>query len=179
VGGYHSNGTLKGYFWTAADSKAPGTGTSAILPADFSTMSKICVNGTAAKVPSDTAYSTHWGALVGWNINQADMGATAGAEAPVGTAPFTGTLTLGISGAKVPEGLRVKVAVGSPAVDYCFDLKAGTNTIMPSDLKKECWIKTGAMAYAGQPVAAIAVQVTTNTTSPTPFDFCVTEMSVK
>ena len=55
---------------------------------------------------------------------------------------------------------------------------AGTNTVKVSELKKECWTAGGA-AYAGEPVDAVASQVTTNTTSATPFDFCVTAMSIQ
>lgn len=171
VGGYHSSGTLKGYFWTSADSKAPGTGTSTVMPETFESTPKICASGVAAKVPSDTAYSTHWGTLVGWNVNQGEMPPN-----DPSTAAITGTITVGVSGSKVPSGLRIKVAVGS--TDYCAPLVSGSNTIKASDLKKECWLTAGA-AYAGEPVAAIAVQVTTNTMSTTPFDFCITEMSIK
>ncbi|MDX2021096.1 MAG: hypothetical protein SF187_12725 [Deltaproteobacteria bacterium] len=171
MGGFHSSGTYKGYFWTSADSKAPGTGTSTITPADFSVTPKICASGTAAKVPSDTAYSTHWGTLVGWNLSQAEMPP----NDPVKVA-LTGTISVGISGATVPSGLRIKVAVGG--VDYCAPLTSGSNTVPVSSLKKECWL-TGGATYGGEPVDAVAIQVTTNTTSATPFDFCVTSMSIQ
>jgi len=91
-------------------------------------------------------------------------------------AAVAGIITVGIAGTTVPAGLRIKVAIG--ADDYCAPLTPGTNTIKASDLKKSCWL-TGGIAYAGEPVEAIVIQVTTNTTLTTPFDFCVTEMSVK
>lgn len=88
----------------------------------FEATPKICASGMAAKVPSDTAYGTHWGALVGWNINQADKPP----NDPVKTA-LTGTITVGVSGRTVPMGLRIKVAVG--ATDYCAPLISGMNTV--------------------------------------------------
>jgi hypothetical protein len=166
TGGYHESGGLKGYFWTDADK-----GGSTIMPAMFSAASpNICVTGTAAKVEGE-AYGTTYGALVGWNVKQGPMPP----NDPETTAlAASGTFTINLTGT-VPSPVRFKVRVGT--TDYCKDLDPGSNTVKLSDLKKECWLLGAMVAYAGEPVKDVAVQVVTNASSASTFNFCLTEMN--
>lgn len=175
TGGYYMSGGYKGYAYTAADSTAGGTGTSTIAPAEFTMVTpELCVAGTAAAVPDANSYSTYWGVLVGWNLDQA-MGTATNPNPATNTVmlPTSGTFTVELSGAKVPTVVRLKVSVGTD--DYCTELApAGANAVKVTDLKKSCWdTKAVAMPYAGQPVKDIAVQVPTTLGTAIPYDFCI------
>jgi hypothetical protein len=164
MGGFYMTGGLAGYWWTASDPS------SMITPKEFGPAAQnICVMGTAAMVQG-TDYATTWGTLLGYNVKQAVMPPN---DPETMALSANGTIAIGLSG-QVPTGTRLKVSVGG--TDYCKEISSGMNTVKLSDLKKQCWTP-GGTAYGGEAVKDIAVQVSTNATSATPFNFCVTSFS--
>lgn len=155
-----------------------------------------CIKGTAAKVdmkstacttkmftpPAVDCYGEYWGAAIGLNMNQAiDMTTMMGGmPAPYDASAIKG-FAFTISGMTVPTSLRFKVEDASG--EYCtpatVPVKSGPNTIMLSQLIKECWAPKAGAATADSAKAGlvkIAWQVVTNATAAIPFDYCVEDL---
>jgi hypothetical protein len=155
-----------------------------------------CIKGTAAKVdmasmacatktftpPATDCYGEYWGAAIGLNLNQPIDPVTEMGADPM---PFNASAIKGfsfkISGTAVPVSLRFKVedASGEFCSPKTVPVKLGENTIMLSQLIKECWKPVATAANADSAKSAlikIAWQVVTDTTASIPFDYCVEEL---
>ena len=174
--GYGSGAGFKGYWYTYKDD-----GGSSIKPECgarsapcFMGAARICVSGEGSQVQMGM-FSTYWGAGVGWNLNQA-------------TSPPNPVLAIGLKGKstiavtldmKTTSPLRMKLKVAGDTTDYCANLSPGLNTIPLSGITSECWMSGGDPIAADAMVEALQFQIPTTDGSSTPFDFCITSLSIK
>jgi hypothetical protein len=184
-GYYQMSAAYGGYCWTAADGAGTPAGTSAILPSCdttgtcFSSAQGLCVWGAAARVRDSNSYAIDWGAVLGCNLNQGT-----GAASPVDGADLSTktSLAVALSGTAIPSSLRVQLAVASADGEtyYCAPLPSTTGGQVPlRSFRTECWT-TGGTAFdpATMHPTSVALAIVTNTTSGTPFDFCVSGLSI-
>lgn len=155
-----------------------------------------CIKGTAAKVdmkstacttkmftpPATDCYGEYWGAAIGLNMNQSidPMTMMGGTPAPYDASAIKG-FTFTISGATVPTSLRFKAedANGEYCTPATVKVQSGPNTILLSQLIKECWAPKAGAATADSAKSGlikIAWQVVTNATAAIPFDYCVEDL---
>lgn len=155
-----------------------------------------CIKGTAAKVdmtstacttktftpPAADCYGEYWGAAIGLNLNQAiDMTTMmGGAPMPFDASAIKG-FTFTIDGMAIPVSLRFKVedASGEFCSPKTVPIKSGANTVMLSQLIKECWKPTATAATADAAksgLVKIAWQVVTDAAGSIPFDYCVKDL---
>lgn len=160
--GYETNGTWKGYAFTATS----GTGTT-ITPADFSKVKSnapVCASGSVAA-------STSAVAIVGINLNQ-----------PMGKNPPASTVTPTMDGIVVSvtntggSPLRMQIQGPNGATDatdrWCAPVP-GTGGFIPwTAFNTACWDNTGTY-YKNQPITSALVMVPGVATGTTAFDFCV------
>ncbi len=147
-----------------------------------------CITGTASKVdttctPSDPTmdcYGEYWGAAIGFNLNQPVDPATNEGGDPM---PFDGSsitaFSFELTGPTVPTSMRFSVETSTG--DHCTlpsaMIKAGVNTIELSSLVTECWTNGDQKPIADKnSMLKIAWGVVTNSSSATPFDFCVSNV---
>ena len=166
---------------------------------------KICMSGTAAKVdmtstacstkmftpPAMDCYGEYWGAAMGINLNQViDMtlvppaGGTPGKYDASNLKGFA--FTIDGDTVPAPSSLRFKVDNGSDATstEFCnvptVKLKVGANTVLFTDLVKECYkspVPTEPLATTIQTgIVKISWQVVTNDKSTVPFNFCISDI---
>jgi hypothetical protein len=173
--GYLTQGTLKGTVWTSADS---GGSTITRTPA------AMCASGTAAQIPVTDAGPNYnvWGAGLGWNLNQEQTDAGAGATNGANLSAFT-KIAVGISGATgltLRLQLEVKNPDGGASTYYCAALPVtgtATDGVLLSSLTQDCWNPGGtAFDPATMQPSAIAVNIVTSTGQAYPFDFCITRL---
>lgn len=195
---------IQGAFYTAAD-----TGGSTIAPTAFTgevdpMTGEVCVSGSGAAVGLDPAtmmpaYSTTWGAVVGFNLAQPNDPAT-GAPSMVaqpfnravpnaGTlSGFSFTLTPGPSGSPPPvANLRFKTtfpsAPGSTAAstqEFCTPMSSlvpagNVYTVSINQQTLECWAP-GGMPFSANELLSVQWQIVTNETAAVPFDFCISNL---
>src|SRR6478609_11510964 len=157
-----------------------------------------CISGTAAKVdmasdacknmmftpPAKDCYGEYWGAAIGMNLNQKiDMTLVP----PAGGTPgaYDASLLKGfffiVSGDVVPAPSSLRFKVDDGTNEFCnvptVKIKVGTNTVLFTDLVKECYkspVPTEPLATTIQTgMVKISWQVVTNDKSTVPFNFCV------
>ena len=133
-------------------------------------------SGTAsgAECTSDSCYKTHWGAGIGFNLNQANAkDATAG--------NFTSASSSGVTYALdfLPSDLRM--VVGDSTTDYCVNVTSASGTIPWSKFNSTCWNSSG-KSLSGPPANFVSVrfQIVADTSygNDTDFYFCVSKLSL-
>ena len=160
--GYVTNGSWKGYAFTAASDAA-----TTITPKDFSLVKSnapLCVTGSVGATTSSVA-------IVGINLNQ-----------PMGKNPPAGTITPTLGGVLVSvtntggSALRMQIQGPNGATDatdrWCAPIP-GTGGYIPwTAFNTKCWDNTGTF-YANQPIVAALVMVPGVAAGTTAFNFCV------
>lgn len=160
--GYVTNGSWKGYAFTAASDTA-----TKIMPANFSLVKSndpLCVSGTVAASTSSVA-------MVGINLNQA-----------MGMNPMANTVTPKEDGVIVSvtntggSPLRLQIQGPKGATDatdrWCAPIPGNGGFIPWKAFNTACWDNTGTF-YANQPLVAALVMVPGVMTGTTAFNFCV------
>lgn len=170
-GNYCTLGAAKGYQFSYSDD-SDGGGSSANLASS----SRMCVKGTAAGAACDTqsCFSTHWGAGLGINLNQAEVD---------GSTPmnFTGASSAGVSYAidNYVQGMRI--VVGDSKTDYCVNLTSGSGTIPWRNFNSACWNDSGT-SLSGPPANFTSIRFQVAAEAVYDFDidfnFCVTQLSL-
>jgi hypothetical protein len=170
---YCTLGGAHGYYFAYSDQK-DGGGSDAQISQD----SRLCVNGNAVGTtcgPTDSAcYSTHWGAGIGVNLNQASG---------TGTTPmsFSAASSAGVTYALdyLPENTRL--VVGDSTTDYCTNLQSQSGTIPWRSFNSACWGTSG-VSLSGPPANLVSVrfQVVADTAygNNTSFTFCISQLSL-
>lgn len=174
---------IQGSFYTFNDNMDGGTSTISATP-DF-TGGRVCVTGSGAAVPVDPvtmmgSYGTHWGAGVGFNL--ADPGNMTG-PGDWNRGTVIG-FTFNITGTQIPPGTQFRFGaapvVGGQAVpNYCTPgIVMGANRIEFNNIFLECYnTPPGAPIPATAPLESIQWQVSTVTVTPTPFNFCIENLT--
>jgi hypothetical protein len=170
---------IQGSFFPLSD--AADGGTTTITPASFEAVTgPICVSGTASQVIGE-AYGTYWGGGVGLNLADPGMGNGEPGPWPRGTVVgFRYTLT----GATIPPATSLRFQVDYPGKDpgtpYCAEVAATAGTPVTtlfSGITEACYAPGGAVLPPTVGITSIQWQVATNTTAPTPFNFCITDLT--
>lgn len=172
--GYYVTGNYSGYFFTSSDQETGGTSTIALANGSTGNF-PLCVRGTIARVPNAMAYATYWGAVVGWNLNQGIVDGSL----PNATT-LSGTIRIRIdSRGSAPLTLRLAANAPNGTDSYCAALTVGANTISVVNLRSNCFDPmSGGVAYSNQLVNELAVQIVSSMDKATPFDFCITQLSI-
>jgi hypothetical protein len=158
---------------------------------DF-TGTNACIKGTAALVdmactpvaPATDCYGTYWGAAIGLNLNQPiDPATMMGADPMKYDASALKGFGFEVSGMTVPLTLRFKVedASGEFCTPSTKPIMVGANTVLFSELVKECWEPMAATMNPNAEAAKsgllkIAWQVVTKDTATVPFDYCISNV---
>lgn len=160
--GYVTNGTWKGYAFTAVSDT-----TSKITPANFSLVKSndpLCVTGTVAA-------STSAVAMVGINLNQA-MGVNPPANS---VTPTKGGVIVSVKNTG-GSPLRLQIQGPKGATDetdrWCAPIPGNGGFIPWKAFNTACWDNTGTF-YANQPLVAALVMVPGVATGTTAFNYCV------
>ncbi|HET7542339.1 MAG TPA: hypothetical protein VFK05_20865 [Polyangiaceae bacterium] len=158
-----------------------------------------CIEGTAAKVdqaslpcinqmftpPATDCWGEYWGAAIGLNLNQTIDPATMQGNTP---APFDASALQGfsfeISGDVVPAPRDLRFQVETSDRQFCNPaskkIEIGLNTVLFSELITECFRVTDPPAPTAETAKSqlirISWHVVTNSSSTTPFDFCVSNI---
>jgi len=189
---------IQGAVFTFADPTSKATMMDNLMDA---AATKACFSGTAAKVdmmstpcttkmftaPATDCYGEYWGAALGINLNQViDMtlvppaGGTPGKYDASALKGFAFT----IDGETVPAPSSLRFKVDDGTNEFCnvptVKIKVGTNTVLFTDLVKECYkspVPTEPLATTIQTgMVKISWQVVTNDKSTVPFNFCVSDI---
>jgi len=165
------------------------------MVSNFVGTDKACIMGTAAKVdltctpvlPATDCYGQFWGAAIGMNLNQPiDM--TLVPPAGGTPMPFNATALKGfafeVEGNTVPAPSAFRFKVEDATTEFCniptVKIKNGVNTVLFTDLVKECYKSPTPTAPLADTAKAalikISWQVVTNTSSSVPFDFCISNV---
>jgi hypothetical protein len=166
---------IQGSFHTISDATGTPPGETTITIDDLTVPTRACVSGSASAVPDPTGYSQFWGGGLALNLSDPGGGMPAGQWARGAVTAFSFSL----SGPTVPAGLRFQASAGETGPNYCGTAVAGPNTVELGDLVQECWPGgAGAPALAdAAPIASLQWQVSTVEGAPTPFDFCVENLT--
>jgi hypothetical protein len=183
VAGATNGAGIQGSFYTVSDASGTPPGATTITPTTFDDVADttICVSGMASQVPDATGYGQFWGGGVGFNL--ADPGNMTGPQ-PWNRGNVVG-FSFNITGDDIPPAaqFRFKASFFEGATvnpDYCVPIAvAGPNSFQLSQLVNECY--TGG---AGTPPLAptallesLQWQVATVIGAPTPFDFCIENLT--
>jgi hypothetical protein len=187
---------VQGAFFIAHDGvSAAGTPTTtgSTMTVSYATPGSVCVQGNFPAIPPDPTltegdflYSTHWGGGVGMNLRQV-IPAGGGMALPASGWPRTtpaGTVTAfnytltAQAGSTLPP-LRFTVDfVGKPAgATFCQTLPLGSTTAPLASTVQSCWETTAATVLPGADLLTIQWSIIPNTTTPTPFNFCLSGVS--
>jgi len=173
---------VQGAFYTFGDEVSGGN--SRIEVRDAGSPELFCAQGEAALVLSGPdglpAYSTYWGAAVGFNLAQepdAQFGGAYDARAK-GVIGFSFRLE---GENPLPRGgeLRFNIKVFNDDNVYCVRVPAsGDNRFLITDLRQSCW-QSNPMRLPPDPsqLEALQWQYVTNITSSYPFDICITKLA--
>ena len=162
---------MGGYAYSYSDSQNGVGGTTTICLDS----SALCAMGT-----TDTnAVSAHYGAGIGFNINQAQ--ATSCASTPIDALTISSS-AVGISYSLSnlpPGGVRLAIGnftsgtAGPGNEDYCVSLSAASGTIPWAAFNTQCWSNTGTF-LTGPPTAPTHIEFgLPSSTSSESFNFCV------
>jgi hypothetical protein len=193
VGGFYDQVKYKGYCFTYSDAKPDG---STIFPPCggngaecFTKDSKLCVT-TSLGVASDVV----WGSGIGCSLNEDQTTGKAGD--PPSIAGIT-TLSVEVYGCKTPSSLRLQINVDPPIYEadidklhsgyYCGDVTlsapdsngARKGSIDIAKLREDCWTGTGLLLDPSKQTAkSIQLQVNSDSTKRTDYDFCVSKFAL-
>jgi hypothetical protein len=198
AGGFYSQSTdLHGYCFTVSDSTDDNLagGTSTFDPPCGKTGPCFTVaSGLCATAQLDQANgSISWGGGIGCNLAQAQSSSSNTFTAVTGKT----SMTISVSGCKVPTTLQMQLNVGNPP----FDADAGkygdgyfckvvtlsspdshgvrTATFNLADLRQDCWNPGGAVFDASSMyVTAMQAQVSALAASTSDWDFCISKWTI-
>jgi len=136
------------------------------------------VTGNAGGIVCDptsaSCYSSHWGAGIGVNLNQANGTGTTPAS-------FSAASSTGVTYALDSLPGTMRMVVGDSKTDYCVALQSRSGTIPWRSFNSACWGTTG-VALAGPPASFTSVrfQVVADTSYgiSTDFNFCITQLGI-
>lgn len=183
-----SNGLgIQGSFYSFGDFTTTPPGTTTAELGDFAASpTSACISGVASQVltpdgATQPAFGQYWGGGIGLNL--ADPGNMTG-PGPWDRQTVTG-FSFNVTGPAIPPGaqLRFKVTTLEGATvnenGYCTTAAAGANSFQFGTLVNECWDGgAGEPALgAATPIVALQWQVATVTAEPTPFDFCIENLT--
>lgn len=186
VGGWVAGGTneagIQGSFYTISDAAEMPPGVTTITMDDFAASGDaICVSGTASQVVGE-AYSQYWGGGVALDLG--DPGQMQ-PQQPWNRGRVTG-FRYTLTGPTIPPGTSLRFIVnfeGQPGTDpFCQQVTATagtpvTSTLSSPQLIQACWQAGGAQIPATARLNSLQWQVSTNTMAPTPFDFCIEDLT--
>lgn len=166
-GGYITQDTWHGYMWTAK------FGTATVTPSDFGDIFAMpaCMSGS---VPNTSS-----GAMLGWNINQQEVGDSTGT---VYTPTKGGILVSTTNASNAALRLQIQTPNGADVEEerWCADIGVGgTNVFVPySAFYVRCWADDPAdrIQYAGQNISQVIVQVVGKSTATNFSNVCVTSL---
>lgn len=193
VGGYFTSGAEQGYCFTYADKKPQG---STIFPLCgnngaecFTKNTGLCVTASLGVASTDI-----WGAGIGCALSQQKDGNDPGKS--ISVAGKT-SISVEVYGCKTPKALRVQLNIDPPIYEvdkdllhsgyYCADVllaAADANGVRKGSveiakLKEDCWTGTGLLLDTATLTAkSIQIQVNSDGTNRTDWDFCVSKLSV-
>lgn len=170
-----SNGVgIQGSFHTYSDATGTPPGVTTIAIDDVTTPTRTCVSGTASAVPDATGYGQFWGGGLALNLSDPGGGLPAGAWDRETVTGFSFTVT----GPTVPAGFRFQASVSETGPVYCGNIVAGANSVQFGTLTAECYATPPGMALpATTAFQSIQWQVVTVLDAPTPFDFCIENLT--
>jgi hypothetical protein len=161
------------------------------LVEDRSTPGQLCIKGTAAQVdlgctpapPAVDCFAQTFGAIIALNLNQPLDPSTGEGGLPLpydasGIEAFAFTL----SGVAIPASTSLRFAIEGGEGSFCNPpakpIKPGENEFALQDLRAFCWKTPGgpSATTSESAIVRLAWQVVTNTRSPVPFDFCVSNV---
>ena len=200
VGGYYSmpGTTYHGYCYTfsdTTDNTVGGTST-ASPPCGTTGPCYTIASGLCSTFKLDKANSNiSWGAGLGCSLHQAQVsGATAGYTDLIGKSK----VTIGVAGCKLPKVLQIGLNVTNPPFNdagvlgdgiYCNKAKLPAHpdangvyeVVIPlTDIVEDCWngLKVPALDPATNTVTSLQVQVNSDPSAETTWDFCITKLSI-
>jgi hypothetical protein len=184
-GGYFESGNWRGYAWTADDELNVGTTRSVQNFDELEEGEPFCLSGVVGPDPDYGGV-----ALLGFNVAQAQFGATADAEPAIGTATPTG-MGVAVNYTKT-EGQALRIQLQGPNGEtlaserWCADLTPpqGPAFIPYGSFRTECWEPvtdpaTGqpnpnvGTAYNMSPLAAVVMTVPGSNLTPLPYNICI------
>jgi hypothetical protein len=168
---------MGGYAFAYSDSAVGGTSTACISPTQF------CAVGTV-DVDNYPATPDHYGAGIGFNLNQAQATSCTGtpimpytiSSSAVGVAYTLSNLPAG--GARLIIGDAVTSDAGvTTGTDYCVLLTSASGTVPWAKFNTECWSNAGTF-LTGPPANPIHLNIgLPSGATPSSFDFCVNALS--
>jgi hypothetical protein len=178
VDGASNSAGIQGAMYYYADNTTAQSMTSNL------TGSNACIAGTGAWVDlsceAGDCYGEYWGAALALNLSQPiDPATMMAAEAEPYDATRRGIVgfAFDLTGPAIPVSMRF--IAEAPYGQYCTPnakpLLPGANTVRFSELMRDCWNGFGEPPDPSA-IIKIAWQVVTNTSSETPFDFCVSNL---
>ncbi len=200
VGGYYAMpGTnYHGYCFTFSDSTDNTVGGTLLAspPCGNTGPCYTVASGLCSTLTLDKANgSISWGGGIGCSLHQAQAsGATAGYTDIIGKT----SVTVAVSGCKVPKVLQVQLNVTNPPFDdagvlgdgyYCNQATLPAHpdangvysvTIPMSSFVQDCWngVKTPVLDPATNTVKSLQVQVNSDPSNVTDWDFCISKLSI-
>jgi hypothetical protein len=164
---------IQGSFYTYSDATGTPPGVTTIAIDDVTMPTRTCVSGTASAVPDDTGYGQFWGGGLALNLSDPGGGLPAGTWSRGTVTGFSFTVT----GPTVPPGFRFQASAGEAGPVYCGNIVAGPNNVQLGTLIVDCYQAGGAPLAATTPLQSIQWQVVTVLDNPTPFDFCIENLT--
>jgi hypothetical protein len=182
VAGTTNEAGIQGSFYTISDTAEMPPGVTTITMDDFATAGDaICVSGVASQVVG-TAYSQYWGGGVAFDLGDPGQMQPQQPWTRGNVVGFRYTLT----GPTIPPGTSLRFIVtfeGQMGTDpYCQQVTATSGTPVTSMLSsaqliQACWQAGGAQIPPTARLTSLQWQVSTNTEAPTPFDFCIEDLT--
>jgi hypothetical protein len=151
-GGYCTINTAHGYVFPYSDSTSGGT-SSAILASDGTPC--VSVMSVGAVCSDQTCFSTHWGAGIGVNLNQA-MASSAMSAGPAGNYAASGSS--GVTYAINLFAPNMRLIVGDSTTDYCVVLTGPSGTVPWSNFNSMCWDPANGTTLSGPPSSFTSVR---------------------
>jgi hypothetical protein len=198
VGGYYSQSSnLQGYCFTVSDSTDDNLagGTSTFDPPCgkagpcFTVASGLCATAQLDKANG----SISWGGGIGCNLAQAQSSSSNTFTAVTGKT----SMTISVSGCKVPTTLQMQLNVGNPPLDadsgkygdgyFCKVVTLSspdshgvrTATFNLADLRQDCWNPGGPLFNAATMyVTAMQAQISALDTGTSSWDFCISKWTI-
>lgn len=182
VAGNTNEAGIQGSFYTISDTAETPPGVTTITMDDFATSGDaICVSGVASQVVG-TAYGQYWGGGVAFDLG--DPGQMQPHQ-PWNRGNVTG-FRYTLTGPTIPPASSLRFTVtfqGQPGTDpFCQSVGATSGTPVTSllaspELRQACWMDGGAQIPATAALTSLQWQISTNENAPTPFDFCIEDLT--
>jgi len=164
---------IQGSFHTYSDATGNPPGVTTIAIDDLTMPTRTCVSGTASAVPDATGYGQFWGGGLALNLSDPGGGLPPAAWDRGTVTGFSFTVT----GPTVPAGFRFQASVSEAGPVYCGNIVAGPNSVTLGTLVTECYQAGGTPLPATTAFQSIQWQVVTVLDTPTPFDFCIENLT--